>query len=119
MILTLETHATEKSTYVIDISFFDEANNPVVPQTGVWSLTDKLGTVINSRSSVTIPSLAAIKTLVLSGADLALQTAEAAAGLTIVKRVVTVEWTYNSTLGTGLPGKAEVIFFLDNMVKVA
>jgi hypothetical protein len=51
---------------------------------------------------------------VLSGLDLAMQTGETLVG----QRLLTVQATYNSTLGTGLPLKAEVKFIVDGLVVV-
>jgi hypothetical protein len=114
MSVELTTHAVEKSTYVITVSFTDEDGVAVIPTAGTWTLTNEGGTVINSRSAVAMSPLASTYKIVLSGLDLAMQTGEWLIG----HRLLTVQATYNSTLGTGLPLKAEVKFIVDELVVV-
>jgi hypothetical protein len=105
--------AIEKSTYVITAAFTDEDGDPVVPNSGLnWTLTDLTGTVVNSRSAVTIAVPAASVSIVLSGLDLALADGKD------TYRILTVEGTYNSALGSGLPIKASVQFKIQNLIKV-
>ena len=59
----------DKSTFVITVRFFDEDEVAMTPVTATWTLTKLNGTVINSRSAVSItPATSA--NIVLSGADL-------------------------------------------------
>lgn len=112
----LTTHAKEKGTYAIDVSFYDEDNNPVIPTAASWTLTDLNGTVINAKENIPIPApLAATKTILLSNLDLAIQPGEVVSG----KRRVSVHWTYDSALGAGLPGNDEIDFYVDNLLKVS
>ena len=79
-----------------------------------YTLTDKSGTVINSRNGESETPAASIDIL-LSGDDLAIQAGESYLG----ERILTVEAVYNSTEGTNLPLKAEVHFIVDNLVNVS
>lgn len=112
MATTLTVHATEQSTYVINITFYDEDGELVVPSAAAWTLTDPAGNVVNSRTDVNISGLASSVDIVLKGDDLALE------GYVGPKRHFTVEGTYNSTLGSGLPLKAVAIFEIDPLVVV-
>lgn len=113
MSIELETHAVEKSTFLVTASFKDAAGDAVVPNSVTWTLTDKEGTVINSRTGESETPAASID-IVLSGLDLAIQAGESYFG----ERILTVEAVYNSTEGTNLPLKAEVHFIVDNLVKI-
>ena len=113
MTTTLTTMATEKATYVVTVSFTDEAENVVTPNPGLaWTLTDINGTVINNRAAVPIASASTIY-IVLSDDDLSLTTGVG------VRRVVTVEGTYNSTRGTDLPLKQQATFDIEDLVAVS
>jgi hypothetical protein len=114
--VNLEVHAGEKSTYIVTATFKDEDGTLVVPSLIAWTLTDEAGTVINSRSDVSVLAPASVISILLSGLDLALQVGETAG---TVGRVVTVNAEYNSTLGSGLPLKGEVRFYIDNLLKVS
>ena len=113
MSTVLETHATEKSTYVVEVSFFDETNTPASPTAVEWTLTDTNGEVINDREGEAGDLLPVIKIL-LSGSDLAITEGETVPA----KRILTVEAVYDSDLGTDLPLKEEFIFYVDNLVIV-
>lgn len=112
MPVKLSTHAIERGTYVITLSFTDENGDAVTPNTATWTLTDRAGVVVNGREDVTISSLAATKDVVLSGADLAVTDNR------YRHRLFTVEYTYTSSLGT-LPGKEEVGFYIDPLRAVS
>jgi len=109
-----EAHAIEESTFIITASFTDEDGNAVAPDTAIWTLTDKDGTVINSRSNVTITNPTNSEDIVLSGDDLALQIGES----NIAIRILTVEATYDSDAGSDLPLKESVEFIIDNLLKI-
>ncbi len=110
----LADHANEKATYMVDIKPVNENGAAVVPKTGNWTLTTGAGVVINGRDTVALSPLATTMTIVLSGLDLAMQSGEASP----VRRLLTVKWTYDSTLGNDLPGNAEIIFYIDDLLKV-
>ena len=99
----LSTKAVEKSTYVIAIAFTDADGTPVVPNSITWTLTDSSGNVVNSRSAVVVSPASSID-VVLSGDDLAIQRPS------ILGRILTLEWVYDSSYGNNLPGKNEVTF---------
>ena len=104
--------AQEEGTYAITFTFTDEDGDPVTPNSATWTLSDFEGNIINSRENVTITALASSKTIVLSGADLAISDE------TGVKRTLTVEGLYNSTLGNNLPFKKEVNFRIEQLTNV-
>lgn len=110
---TLTTSAIERSTFVVTADFTDHAGAPVVPVSMAWTLTDGSGAVVNSRSAVTISPLASSVNIVLSGADLALPSA----GDPV--RVLTLQGTYDSSLGNGLPLKDEVRFAIVGLEAVS
>ena len=108
MVLTVT--AVECSTYVITVAFTDDATpaNPITPTTFHWKLIDSAGTVINSRTDVTVTPAASVN-IVLSGNDLDLT------GTGDEVRYVTVWGLYDSTYGLGLPYTDEVRFVVTNL----
>ena len=107
----LTTDAIEEGTYVITAAFTDEDGDAVTPNAGlVWSLTDGQGNVINSRENVAITPATSV-TIVLTGDDLAI-------GTNKTHRVLLVEGTYDSTLGSNLPLKDQATFDICDLVKV-
>jgi len=109
--ITLETQAPEEGSYVIALTFKDEAGTALVPATLTWTLTDDAGTVINSRTAVSTTP-AATTNLVLYGNDLTVTDTKKR------RRIVTLNGTYNSTYGTGLPLTEEIRFSIRDMKKV-
>ena len=109
MTTVLTTTAAEEGTYVVVAAFTDEDDAAVVPDTVTWTLTNATGTVINSRLHVA-PTPASTISIVLSGDDL-----KAADGLA---RRVTVEATYTSNYGSGLPLNADCTFHLEDLVHI-
>lgn len=105
----------EEGTVDVDVVFKDENGAAEVPTAATWTLTDRRGTVINSRSAVTIGSLASTVTITLSGADLAVQSGETAR---LVPRRLLVKATYDSSLGTGLPMTEEFTFNVINFAGI-
>ena len=100
-----EPEAVEGSTYAVTVEFTDEEGAPVTPNAGgTWTLTDGRGVVVNGRAGVPLAAAQAV-TIVLSGADLALP-----AGETEAKRLLRVECSYNSSLGSNLPFREECRF---------
>lgn len=110
MPITLSEHANEQSTYVVDFNFTDEDEAAVVPNALTWSLLNGEGAVINGRLEVSITPAASV-TIVLSGADLV-----ASEGST---RVVLIEATYDSDLGSDLPLRDTVTFQIANLIGVS
>ena len=102
--------AADGSTYIVTAAFTDEADAAVVPDSITWTLTDADGTVVNSREAVAVVTPAASYDIVLAGADLLYSTA--------ATRVLTVEATYTSDAGAGLPLKAACRFVVEDLVAV-
>lgn len=115
MTTILTVDAQEKSTYVITANFKDEDGQDVIPTAASWTLTDEDGAVINSRSAVAISPLAATVNIVLTCADLALDSGFAGDAQT---RIVTVEAVYTSSLGAGLCLKSACKFNVENLIAV-
>ncbi len=104
--------AKEKSTIAITASFEDEDGNDVTPTEATWTLTDDNGAVINSREQVDIGSLSTSVTVVLSGDDLQILSAEASENN--ATRRFLIEATYDSSLGSDLPLKNSCVFPVRN-----
>jgi len=113
MKIHLTTLASEKGTFAVEVAFTNEAAEAFTPNSGLnWTLTDRSGNVINSRSAVSITPASTV-TIVLSGLDLAVP------NINDRYRLLTVEGTYNSTtLGNNLPFKVEIKFKISNLEKV-
>lgn len=108
------TEAVEKSTYILQAAFTDEDGDAVIPDTNpTWTLTNENGTVINSRNGVSIAAASTIN-IVLSGNDLALEDQSRKFEI----RILTVEATYDSSLGSNLPLKESTKFNVLNLKKV-
>ena len=126
----LSTNASEEGTYAIDeIQFLDSQDTPVAvtPEVGsvTWCLTDKNGTVINSREDVPITSASSM-TIVLSGDDLAISGSVdkyvTRNGVIIqqYQRHVLVQGLVDTVIGTetldNTPVTKEFIFYIENLV---
>ena len=101
----------EKGTAVLGVAFTDEDDSAVTPSAITWTLTNINGTIINGRDAESITPATSID-IVLSGDDLALD-----AGVSDT-RIVTVEYTYSSSYGTGLPEKDQATFSIRDLVAV-
>lgn len=95
--------AVEGSTYIVNVTFKDEAGESMVPVTAEWSLRDNTGAIVNSRTAVPITP-ASTASIVLSGADLAYESNSKS------MRVLTVVGTYDGTYGANLPLAEEFSF---------
>lgn len=104
MATKLATRAEEGSTYGVKVTFTDSVGSSFVPLTLKWTLTDRHRNVINNRRRV-IETPAAVKTIVLKGADLSVSE-----GSSLVTRFLLVEGTYNGDLGNNLPVVEEFEF---------
>lgn len=109
----IDTHATEKSTYIVTAAFTDEDGAAVSPATLTWTLTDSSGSVINSREDVAVSDPGTSEDIVLSGADLGVtETGD-------VVRIITFEGTYNHVdHGNGLALTGSARFVVDNLKAV-
>lgn len=115
MATRITTLVQEKGTAVFTVAFTDEDGSAVTPGAATWTLTDKKGNAINSRTAVTISPLSTSVTIVLSGDDLALGSETTSDH----ERHLTVEYTYTSSAGSDLPGKAVAIFHIEDLVAVS
>ena len=97
MTTQLTEMAKEGSTFVVQAAFTNEDGDAVTPDSIAWTLTDAAGRVVNSREDVAVGTPASTIHIVLSGDDLLFD------GYVGQMRVLTVEATYTSALGSGLP----------------
>ncbi len=111
-ITRLSANACEESTYGITVTFVDEDSVALEPDTLTWSLHTLAGTVVNSKTGVVLTPATSV-TITLSGADLEVLTDDNRL------RRVTVEGTYTSDLGSGIPLKAECEFRIGDLVGVS
>jgi hypothetical protein len=100
----LTTKAIERSTYVVTVAFTDENDSAMTPNEVTWSLRDGQGKIVNGRSNVSLTPATSVD-IVLQGADL-----EIGAGEDDGLRWLTVEGTYDSVAGSGLPFRDEAVF---------
>lgn len=107
MATVLTLNAVDRSTYVITATFQDEDGTPVAPDSLTWTLTNGLGAVINNREQVEVTELDTTVSLILSGNDIAHEDGK-------FRRLV-LEGTYSSTLGTGLPIRAQANFSVEDL----
>ncbi len=99
-IITAATEAAkEGGTYAVDLSFEDEEDNDLTPNTILWDLRDADGEVINEKEDESVSGPAAAVTVVLQGADLPADPADG----DYSHIWMVVHGTYNSSLGTNLP----------------
>ncbi len=126
----LDTNASEEGTYAIDdIQFLNSQDTPVAvtPEAGsvTWCLTDKAGTIINSREDVPITSASSM-TIVLSGDDLAIsgnadkfKTRDGVI-IELYQRHILVQGLVDTVIGTetldNTPVTKEFIFYIENIV---
>jgi hypothetical protein len=107
---TLTAKANDKSTYVVTVAFTDEDGVAAIPTAINWTLTNSVGAVINSRSNVSVATPATSVDILLGALDLDYDEGR--------RRVLTIQATYNSSLGTGLPLKDQVEFAIDNLLMI-
>lgn len=114
MPIVLTEKAKERSTYAISVTFKDDTGATVTPNAGTvtWTLTDSLGTVVNSRDNVAIASASTV-VIVLSGLDLAIGGA-----LHQRERRLLIQAEYDSDLGADLPLTEEIVFSIEDFVKL-
>lgn len=99
----IETHANEESAYTVTVTL------NFTPTTMTWTLTDEDGTVINSRSAVSVSSPSTTNTITLTGDDLALSDVKK------TRRIFTVTGTYNSGANKF---SDECQFDIDNLLNI-
>lgn len=110
MTVELQTKATENSSYVVTVDFEDEDGDAVIPATIAWTLKDEdTGLVVNSRTAVAVATPAASIDILLKGDDLEPLTA------TSKKLILTVNATYSSALGSGIPLVGECFIVVETL----
>lgn len=103
--------AIDRSTFIIDVAFSDENDEAITPNEVEWSLLSETGAIINDREEVEVSSLNTTISIVLTGEDL-----DFADGRV---RVLLIEATYNSDLGTNLALRETARFLIDNLPEPA
>lgn len=115
----IKTRAYENGSFILVANFVETTadgltDNPIIPNDNlVWTLTDSEGNVVNERSLVSISPPAESVYIVLSGEDLVLN------GNYPEKRFVTIEGTYDSVIGIGIPFRVQAVFQIENLVDEA
>lgn len=108
---TLEEHAVEGSTFVIHAELIDEAGEAATPNELSWTLTDTAGRIINDREDEALTPGATMDIL-LHGDDLLI-------GRNGNKRIITLNGTYDSDLGSGLELRDQIIFYIDDLATIS
>jgi len=108
----ITVHAREENSYTVVCTFTDEDDNGCVPNTLTWTLTDMDGNIINGRDAVSESPTATAENILLGPTDTTI-----IAGKTN-ERLFLAEWTYASDYGTGLYGKEQAIFVIDNLLHI-
>ena len=108
----LALRAYEEDSYIIRADFKDESTPPLAmtPNTINWTLTDLSGTVINSRTKVSVTPASTVY-IVLQGDDLALSGTSVSA-----IREVRVSGSYDSAHGNNLPYNRALRFEILNIL---
>jgi hypothetical protein len=96
----------ESSSMVIEVTFTNFDGALFTPKTCKWTLTDSVGTVINSRSRVSATVTTSTHEFLLQGEDLKF----AITGVTDGNRVFTIEGTFDHALGTDIPFREQFGF---------
>ena len=113
MPVKLDTHAREEGTYHVVAAFTDEDGNGIAPTAITWTLSDSDGNTINGRSAVVVASPATSNVITLAGTDLAVVAGQS------LERLFLIEWSYNSSYGTGLVDREQATFMIDDLKKVS
>lgn len=114
----LDKIAQEESTYPVKFIFKDSLRQEIDASavTAVdWWLTDMTGTVLNSRSQVTVSEITNPLYIILKGDDLQILDKENG----YEERLITLKGVYNSDLANALPFTYAVGFSLLNNLIVA
>lgn len=83
----------------VAISFADAAGTAMTPTSATWSLYDQDGSVVNSRSAVTISGMSSTINITTTSAD-NVYNAKRSKG--VCRRYMLVSAVYTSAYGTGL-----------------
>ena len=126
MATELPVKAQEQSTLLLE-GAAKVGNTTIVPNAGAtWTLTKLDGTVVNTRLDVPVTAVGSTFTIVLSDADLAIFADDPIQPVVLPnvgevslrqgKRVLLVEFTYNSTAGNNLPVKVQTFFTVEGVI---
>ena len=114
--------AKEGGSKVIVISLVNSSNVTIIPQSMNWTFSDLNGNIINERNNIDYEvdsgfgsggSLSASMGIILNGQDFLLNN-KVGGKLCLL----TVEGTYDSSYGTGLPFKDQCSFVVDNLISI-
>lgn len=106
MPIRLSSRAVDGGTFAVTVAFDDEGNSPVTPNTVKWTLLNRQNQVVNNRDAVAATPGPTVT--VLLGAD-DLRHADGDI------RHMVFDWTYDSSLGSGLPGREQVTFVINDI----
>lgn len=108
MIIMLPEVPQEGSTIVITVEFLDEEGTAYIPKSCFWTLTDKLGNIINGKDRVIALVTATSHKFVIYGDDLLCVDTK--------YRLFTIEGVYDSINGYDLPYRQDASFTIADMV---
>lgn len=112
MATTINIMPAEEGTAKVTVSgFTDESGVSVTPNAITWTLTDRRGNVINSRSAVSVTPASSVSFL-LTGDDLAI-------GTYGKQRTLMISATYDSLLGNDLVARVQANFTIEDFVAVS
>lgn len=109
---TLSKKAKEGGTFVVRLTWLDEDDNAVTPDSATWSLTNSDGVIINSREDVAIAVPSTYNDVVLGPDDLLCSSHQDE------DRVVIGKFIYDSAAGSNLTGVDEVAFGIEKVETV-
>lgn len=110
MPVRLTEHANDRSTFVVEAAFADETDAPVTPSAATWTLLNRQRQVVNERDAIPVTPAQSI-TIVLGPDDLDHDDGEL--------RYLVLDWLYDSDLGSGLAGREQVTFRIDDIAEKA
>jgi hypothetical protein len=105
--IVLRAEAREGSTYQVTVNFLDANGVALTPETATWTLMKGDGTVVNSRTTVTIVTPSSEETITLTAADVTCTDTTP-----FEYRVLRIDATYDS----GKPLVDEIWFPVRNLV---
>ena len=108
----IPTHAREENSYTISMQFKDEDGTTCTAETLTWTLTDMDGNIINSRDGESVTPSSTTETVTLTPSDTTIVAGQSN------ERLFLAEWTYDSDYGTGLTGKKQAIFIIDDLLHI-
>jgi len=106
MPIQLSERAVDGGTFAVTVAFDDEDNSPVTPNTVKWTLLNREGGVVNERDAVDATPGETV-TVLLTADDLRYADGDI--------RHLVFDWTYDSSLGSGLTGREQVTFVIEDI----